>query len=60
MIMKDATSVLKGLAQRHLEAPCTTVVSQGIFESQVTSSSTMAKPTPASSWRTTASCAEWA
>jgi hypothetical protein len=32
MIAKDATSVLKGLAQRCSEMPCTTLVSQSIFE----------------------------
>jgi hypothetical protein len=48
MTMKDTTSALKGLAQRHLEAPCATLVSQSIFGRQSMSSSTMAKLTPVS------------
>jgi hypothetical protein len=30
MIMKDASSVLKGLVQRHFEASCVTLISQSI------------------------------
>jgi hypothetical protein len=56
--VKDAVSVQKGLAQRRLEAPFVTLVSQSIFEHEATSSSTTAKPTPASGWRITASHAK--
>jgi hypothetical protein len=56
-IVKDAASVLRGLARRHLEVPCTMLVSQVILERQATSLITTAKPTPVPSWRTTASCA---
>jgi hypothetical protein len=58
MITKDATSVLKGLAQRRSEVPYTRLNSQSIFERQTTSSSTIAKLTRASSWRPTTSHAE--
>jgi hypothetical protein len=51
MTMKDAASVLKGLAQRRLEASCGTLISQSIFECQATSSSTTAKLTPVFGWR---------
>jgi hypothetical protein len=44
--MKDTTSVMKGLAQRHLEAPCATLISQSIFERQATPSSTTTKTNP--------------
>jgi hypothetical protein len=52
-IVKDATSVLKGLARRRLEAPCVTPASRGVSERRATSSSMMPKLTPASGWRTT-------
>jgi hypothetical protein len=58
MMMRGTTLVLKGLAQRCLEAPCMTLVSQGIFKRWATSLSMMVKPTLVSSWRTTASRAE--
>jgi hypothetical protein len=58
MIAKEAASIQKGLAQRHLEVPCTTLVSLGVSERWVTSSSMTAKPILAYSWRTTASHAE--
>jgi hypothetical protein len=41
MIVKDMASVLTGLAQRHLEVPCVMLISQGIFEHQAMSRSTM-------------------
>jgi hypothetical protein len=37
-IVNDIASVLKGLAQRRLEASCVTLVSQSIFEHQAMSS----------------------
>jgi hypothetical protein len=60
MIARDAASVLNGLAQRRLEAPCATLISQGVFGHQAISLSTTAKPTLAYGWRTTTSHAEWA
>jgi hypothetical protein len=57
-IVRGVASVLKGLAQRHLEVLCTTLISQGISEYQAMLTSMMAKPTLASGWRTTASCVE--
>jgi hypothetical protein len=60
MIVKVTNSVLKGLAQRRSEAPFATLISQSIFEHQAMSSSTMAKLTLVSGWRTAASRAEWA
>jgi hypothetical protein len=58
MIAKDAALVLKGLARRHLEVPCSMLISPGIFKHRATTPSTMAKPIPASSWWTTASHVE--
>jgi hypothetical protein len=60
MITKDVASVLKGLAQRHLEASCEKPISHNIFEGQATSSSMTTKLTLLSSWRTTALRAKWA
>jgi hypothetical protein len=57
-VVKDAASVLKGLAQRHLEASCVMLISQSIFKRQATSSSTMAQLTPTSNWRITTSHAK--
>jgi hypothetical protein len=57
-IAKDTSSVLKSLAQRHLEASYATLVSQSIFEHWAMSSSTTEKLTPTSAWRTTISHAE--
>jgi hypothetical protein len=45
MIAKDTASVLKGLAQRHLEVSCAMLVSQGVFQRQAMLSSTTAKLT---------------
>jgi hypothetical protein len=56
--VRGATSVLKSLAQRHLEASCATLVSQGVFECRAMSLSTTTKPTLAYGRRTTALCAE--
>jgi hypothetical protein len=58
MIKKDVASVLKGLAQRRSEALYAMLVSQSVFERLATSSSTTAKLTPSSGWRTTALHAE--
>jgi hypothetical protein len=56
--VRGATSVLKSLAQRHLEASCATLFSQGVFECRAMSLSTTTKPTLAYGRRTTALCAE--
>jgi hypothetical protein len=49
MTAKDATLVPKGLAQRHLEVSCLTLICQNVFS---------AKPTPAFGWWITTSHAK--
>jgi hypothetical protein len=53
-IVKDAALALRILGQKCLEAPCVMHASQSVFEHLATSSTTTAKLTSVSSWRTTA------